>query len=76
MADPSSIRSMKRERNQDEGPAPQVVPTPSSKARHKAAPARRAAHGNGVGAVSVILLAACHALDRAVCMQCARIFAD
>jgi len=29
-----------------------------------------------VGAVSVIVLAACHALDRALYLQCARVFAD
>jgi hypothetical protein len=43
---------------------------------HEATPARRAAHGDGVGTVSVILLTACHALDRAFSLQCARIFAD
>jgi len=45
-------------------------------ATHKATPVRCATHGDGMGAVSVIVLAACHALDRALCLQCARVFAD
>jgi len=54
--------------------------TPSGKAvheaTHKAPPARRAAHSDGMGAVCVLVLAARHALVRAFCPQCARIFAD
>jgi hypothetical protein len=45
-------------------------------ATHKATPARRAAHGDGMSAVTVIVLAAFHALDGALCLQCVRVFAD
>jgi hypothetical protein len=46
------------------------------KATQKATPARRMPHGDGVSAVSVIVLAAFHALDGALCLQCVRVFAD
>ncbi|HVI11835.1 MAG TPA: hypothetical protein VM822_03085, partial [Pseudolabrys sp.] len=63
--------------NENQGLAPQVVPAPSGEtvheATHKATSARRAAHGDGMGAVSVIVLAAFHTLDGALCLQCARV---
>jgi len=43
---------------------------------HQATATRSAAYGNGMGAVCVLVLAACHVLDRAFCPQCARLFAD
>ncbi|MGC2586473.1 MAG: hypothetical protein WA445_09380, partial [Pseudolabrys sp.] len=54
--------------NQNVGPAAQVTPAPSGEATRDAAFARLVTHGYGVGMVSMVLLTACHALDRSLCL--------